>query len=83
MAMDRRGFLGALALVPAAVAACSTGGAAGRPRLRPAGGAAAGQAPGAGPAVTGGLAAVRGFALPGTAEPAFTFRAAVSRPGER
>jgi hypothetical protein len=83
MPIDRRGFLGALALAPAAVAACATGGAAATAERPPArsGPSAAAAAPEA-PAPAGGLEAVRDLPLPRSAEPSFTFRAAVFRAGE-
>jgi hypothetical protein len=80
MPIDRRGFLGALALAPAAVAACATGGTAAK-----AGGPPPGPTPqAAAPArrASGGLDAVRDLPLPRSAEPSFTFRAAVIRAGE-
>jgi hypothetical protein len=83
MPTNRRGFLSALALAPAAVAACSTGAAAGKPALRPGKTPRARGDASATPAAEGKVSAVRGFALRGGAEPAFTFRASVARPGER
>jgi nitrous oxide reductase len=79
MPIDRRGFLGALALAPAAVAACATGGAAATPERPP-----ARDAPQPAPArrAPGGLDAVRDLPLPPSAEPSFTFRAVAFRPGE-
>jgi hypothetical protein len=81
MLIDRRGFLGALALAPAALAGCAGGSAAAGAGAPPH--AAAAGAPDA-PADTrvAALAAVRGFALAPGAEPAFVFRAAAARPGE-
>jgi hypothetical protein len=79
MTIARRLFLGALALAPAALAGCAGGkGARGR-----------GEAAGAGlpPAAAGPpdpvLAPVRNFPLSADAAPAFVFRAAAARPGER
>jgi hypothetical protein len=80
MTIDRREFLGALALAlaPTTLAACaggsaaSGGGRASSPRrdtAEVAGGAA--------------LAAVRSFPLGAEVEPAFVFRAAAARPAER
>jgi hypothetical protein len=77
MVIDRRGFLGTLALAPAALAACSTGAAAGKPGRRAA--SEVHQERPAPPSTP--LAALRAFALPADAEPAFTFRAAPVRAG--
>jgi hypothetical protein len=82
--LPRRGILRALALAPAALAACAGpsaeravaaagAGDAGPPRPTP------GSAPSPPPRA---LAAVRAFELAADAEPAFSFRAAAARPGE-
>jgi hypothetical protein len=78
MAMDRRGFLGTLAIAPAALSACASGRAAAKaqaPRGEPAPSAPPPQIPEP-------LAAVRAFALPPSAGPAYTFRASVLPYGE-
>lgn len=79
MPIDRRSFLGTLALAPAVVAGCAGAAASG--------GGSAPEGPGAEGAPAGAaaaaLAAVRGFPLPPGVEPAFVFRAAAARPGER
>jgi len=77
--LPRRGFLGALALAPAALAACKAASAAGAT-----GGAAA---PREGPvsrapAPDAAVRAVRELPLGPDAEPAFVFRAGAARPGE-
>lgn len=77
MTIDRRAFLGTIALAPAALAACA--GASGRRGA----GASAATAPAPPPAPETGLAAVRSFPLPAGAEPALVFRAVAARPGER
>jgi hypothetical protein len=79
MAIDRRAFLGALALAPAALAGCATGAgraaAGGEPTVLPA------PAPPGEPAGRGGaLAEVRQFPLDAGVEPALVFRAAAARP---
>lgn len=76
MAIDRRGFLGTLALAPAALAACSTGAAA-----RKGGGRAPDVRQERSAAPSTPLATLRAFVLPADAEPAFTFRAAPVRAG--
>lgn len=83
MTIPRRGFLGVVALAPAAVVACSTGAAAKKPP--PSTPAAGGANPDGGraPAESRGVVQVRALALAPDAEPAFTFRAAVARAGER
>jgi hypothetical protein len=83
MTMPRRGFLGALAVAPAAVAACSTGAAAKKPApTLPARSGA--EAEGGVPrAESRGVAKVRAFSLAADVEPAFTFRASAARAGER
>ncbi len=81
MAIDRREFLGALALAPAALSGCAPAASAGRGRtgvIPPAGEGARAEAP----PEAGVLAAVRRFRLPPDAEPAAVFRAAAARPGE-
>ena len=83
MTMPRRGFLGALAVAPAAVAACSTGAAARKPAAGPPPAPVAEVDGGRPRAEPRGLAKMRAFALTGGAEPAFTFRASVGRAGER
>lgn len=83
MTMNRRGFLGALAVAPAAVAACSTGAAARKPAPSasvPAGGDGDGGRP---RIESRSVAKMRTFALAADVEPAFTFRASVARAGER
>jgi hypothetical protein len=80
MLIDRRGFLGALALAPAALAGCAGGSAvagAGTPSR-----SAAGAPDALADTRVAALAAVRGFALAADVEPAFVFRAAAARPGE-
>jgi hypothetical protein len=78
MAIERREFLAALAVAPAALAACAGPSAASRAPASPGPGRAAQSgAPGG-----GALAAVRSFPLAAEAEPAFVFRAGVARPGE-
>ncbi len=76
-AIPRRGLLRALALAPAALAGCAAA------RVERPGPAAAAPAlagtPAAGDAA---VAAVRAVRLPADAEPAFTFRAVLTRPGE-
>jgi hypothetical protein len=82
MAIDRRGFLGALALAPAAIAGCVGGSAAGRSAAP--GGAGTGDA--LAPAAARSAAAtavVRSFPLAADVEPAFVFRATAARPGEK
>lgn len=75
MAIDRRAFLGALALAPAALAGCATGAAgAGGERSEPPSTQPSGE-----PA-SGALAAVREFPLGEGVEPAHVFRAAAARP---
>lgn len=78
MVLPRRGFLGALALAPAALAGCASSAAA-APRGRLA-------APPRSPAAQGesnpAVAAVRAFPLRPDAEPVLVFRAAAARPGE-
>ncbi len=81
MAMDRRGFLGTLALVPSALAACAGGSAASGGRTSTPGGPAREGADAAEGSAA--FAAVRSFPLPAEAEPAFVFRAAAARPAER
>lgn len=77
MAIPRRGFLGALALAPAALAGCRATSSAS------AGGDRAGASAPAGPKPPGGpLAVVRDFPLDERVEPAFVFRAVAARPGE-
>lgn len=74
MAIDRRAFLGALALAPAALAGCATGAAgAGGERSEP---------PSTQPSEPSGgaLAAVREFPLGAGVEPAHVFRAAAAKP---
>jgi hypothetical protein len=79
MVIARRGFLGALALAPAALAGCaSSGAAAPRGRVAAPPGAPAARKEGGDPAV----AAVRAFPLRPDAEPVLVFRAAAARPGE-
>ncbi len=81
MAIDRRGFLGALALAPAALAGCAT--ASGGAKGRSATSAQAGLAGrGDAPREPGALGPVRSFPLPRDAEPAAVFRAVAARPGE-
>jgi hypothetical protein len=78
MSIDRRGFLGALALAPAALAGCAAGSAsAGGERSAtppspptPPSGEPAGDV----------LAAVREFPLGASVEPALVFRAGAARP---
>jgi hypothetical protein len=80
MPIDRRAFLGALALAPAALAGCATGAAragstGGEPSALPA------VQPTPAPGSAGGaLAAVREFPLDAGVEPALVFRAAAARP---
>jgi hypothetical protein len=77
----RRGILRALALAPAALAGCagpaaeraSAAGDPAAPKPSPAG---------APPPGGGAVAVVRAFRLAADAEPAFSFRAAMARPGE-
>lgn len=78
MVLARRGFLGALALVPAALAGCASGsrasrGGEGAPSLR---------RPPPDERRDARLAAVRSHPLAADAEPALVFRAAAARPGE-
>jgi hypothetical protein len=81
MAIPRRGFLGALALAPAALAGCASSAAA---AAAPRGRVAATPAARGGPPGEGGpdVAAVRAFPLRPEAEPVLVFRAAAARPGE-
>ena len=77
MAIERRAFLGALALAPAALAGCATAAKRaeaqdGEPPLSP-------SAPSA-EAAGGALAAVRDYPLGAGVEPAHVFRAAAARP---
>jgi hypothetical protein len=84
MAIDRRGFLGALALAPAALAGCAGGSSSAGARPAASGGARAGDVPAG--AVDGtraaAVAAVRSFPLAADVEPAFVFRATAARPRE-
>jgi hypothetical protein len=75
--LPRRGFLGALALAPAALGACRTASAAAGASGGP---AAPGSAPA--PAPDAAVRAVREAPLAADAEPAFVFRAGAARPGE-
>jgi hypothetical protein len=79
MVLPRRGFLGALALAPAALAGCAagSGSARGAPAAA-AGGGGRGERDGR---VEAALAAVRSHPLSAEAEPALVFRAAAARPG--
>ena len=75
MAIDRRAFLGALALAPAALAGCATGaGSAGGER------SGSPSTPPSGEPASGALAAVREFPLGAAVEPAHVFRASAGRP---
>ncbi|HEX9308418.1 MAG TPA: hypothetical protein VF912_04115 [Anaeromyxobacter sp.] len=79
-AIPRRGLLRALALAPAALAGCA---AARGQRPGPAAGSAPSAVDAGGPAAADpAIAAVRAVRLSADAEPAFTFRAALARPGE-
>jgi hypothetical protein len=78
MAIERREFLAALAVAPAALAACAGPSAAREPASPGPGRAAQSGGPGA-----GALAALRAFPLAAEVAPAFVFRAEVARPGER
>lgn len=83
MPIDRRRFLGALAAAPAALAGCSVASAGqARPGPRPGAAEDAGRGGAERAAASPRLAAVRTFALPAAAEPAFTFRASLVRAGE-
>jgi hypothetical protein len=77
MAIERREFLAALALAPAALAACAGASAGSRQESRGEGTAPSSAAP-----EGSALATVRSFPLAGDVEPAFVFRAAPARPGE-
>jgi hypothetical protein len=80
--VPRRRFLEALAIAPAAAAAGCAG--AGADRRAPDGDpapAAAGPTSGSRPPA-GAVAAIRAFAVPPEADPAFVFRAAAARPGD-
>ena len=77
----RRGILRALALAPAALAGCA-GPAAERASASGDPAAAKPSPPLAPPPSGGAVAAVRAFRLAADAEPAFSFRAAMVRPGE-
>jgi hypothetical protein len=81
--VPRRGVLRALALAPAALAACAAGRPAVVPESAAAGDTGAPASPPAAPGPSAGaLAVLRGFHLPADAEPASIFRAAAARPGE-
>jgi hypothetical protein len=77
--LPRRAFLRALALAPVAAGCATTRGAApatpGAAAAQPSGAAAA-------PAADDALGPIRAFPLATDAEPAFVFRAAVTRPQE-
>jgi len=80
MIIDRRRFLGALALAPAAVAGCAASRAE-----RPAADADGMPLPPTrsdADATRRSLAAIRAFPVPADADPAFVFRAAAARPGD-
>jgi hypothetical protein len=77
MAIDRREFLGALVVAPAALAGCGGGAAA----VRADGGVNREAAPVI-PPPDEAVAAVRSFPLGADAQPAFAFRAAAARAGE-
>jgi hypothetical protein len=80
-AVPRRAVLKALALAPAAVAGCAAAGAE-RPAADVDGTPLPPSRPG-GDRERRSLAAVRAFKVPAEADPAFVFRAAAARPGDR
>lgn len=79
--VPRRRLLQALALVPAAAAAGCAAGEAERKARDGAPGAAPARG-GAPPFPDAAAAAIRGFAVPADADPAFVFRASAARPGD-
>jgi hypothetical protein len=83
MTIARRGFLGALALAPAALAGCSTGSAARKPAPPARAADGGGRDEGRAPTESRGVVLVRALTLPPDAEPAFTFRASAARAGGR
>lgn len=80
MPIDRRRFLGSLALAPAALAGCAGAASSRSPGALARG---SGQAAAVPPGGAGAADALRAYPLARDAEPALVFRAAAARPGER